>query len=697
MRYGLLFGCVGLALACGDDDAVPEVDAGADAGIPPCAMVDGRGTGSSFRTIDDAVAAGAVRICLGEGDFEPPTVALQGSLIVEGLGAERSAIEGALGCRSVASHPPAQPDTAPTGATVVLEIASGSRVELRDLTLRGCQLGVLASDADVVLRSVTIDRVYAGVFIDGAAGRAEVADSELRPLTSESTAGALGFLPAGMLITGSATGAISASVIDGQRLSVGVQGFGSAAVELTEVSIQGGIWGFFIDQLATGQTTILDTTIRGLVGAPPSTAVNLITGGTVTIDGLTIEDSDSHGLVLDEVAMAEVEGFVVRRIAAAGLQVRGGAARLGDASFNEMGFAAISVVGTSADFPTLRAGSLELTGGVGSASSEVHLIVDGDAAVSLGEAGSLMMDGGGAGVLVLDGASVTLSPNVRVTAARYGYLVDDGGTLMLGGATTLATDVALAALGGTATGTLDVRGGGTGVFVDGGEARLTGGSVEGTREHGAVARAGVLDLDGTTLRDCGQNAVIIEGGAHAVLTDVTIDAAGGRGVEVRDAEATIAGGTVRGTLGAAIAFYGGVGSVSGVAFGGATLVDGRADEVLITDVGTGVGVTVESNQFDLNDARDCSAGGCTLVLLSGPSAVGIVRPNCLRASTETAAVRTVVDQDGADLQLEGDATWSTLLAGSASDLGLTTGTAGAPLPPQLAPTIDPGLYADFSR
>ncbi len=220
-------------------------------------------------------------------------------------------------------------------------------------------------------------------------------------------------------------------------------------------------------------------------------------------------------------------------------------------------------------------------------------------------------------------------------------------------------------------------------------------------------------LTNTTVENASVRGVVLSGDAHATAstaTEVVIDGSDNVGFQVSGPHAvSVTGGRFEGagrggieaSVGAdvdvdgsefranermGIAFYDAEGSVMGARFGGTLLQGGRADEIRITaDEGTTREVEIGSLNFDLDVPRDCSGGGCVLMLANGSDAIGIVTPNCIVESPGEVLTFTTLEENGGTFTLVGPSAWASVLAGRNFNLGLSSGSA---TPPPAPPTPD---------
>ena len=190
-------------------------------------------------------------------------------------------------------------------------------------------------------------------------------------------------------------------------------------------------------------------------------------------------------------------------------------------------------------------------------------------------------------------------------------------------------------------------------------------------------RGGPSTVTGGSISGAGSVGILTT--ADATVTGISISDTGGVGIEAQNGAAlTVTGASFDSNVGAGVAFRNSSGEVAESSFAGSLPnAGGRADEILLDaqDGATTREVIVRANNFDLTVARTCT-DECAVFMADGPGAVGIVMPNCLRASADP-ATRTVVDQDGATIMSTPGLVWTGLLAGVGTDLGLTTGSSAS--------------------
>lgn len=680
-RLALTLALVGL-VACGDDDA-PVLDGSIDAedGGEACVIVDGRGGADRFATIDEALSSGATRLCLTAGDFAPPSEAIDGALEISGVLGE-TRVDGSFGCVDV-SLPAVLDEPARGASAAVIALRGDARVVLRELEIRGCDVGVYVEGGELLAERITTSGVDLGVL--GVGPTASVTLREVRaiarnlqPTDRVPFAGGLGALEGARLT-------IEGARVEGANATLGLVAY-DGPLDVSDLEIVGGLGGFLVRGVEASPARMANVRVselRAVRVVDEAIAANVVLGGSVRIEALELRGIEGHGLVAREGASLEVDGVLAEDVRNIAFVARAGTRVTLDASVVRRSAVGVGseaggelTLTTSATMEQVDVGIAVYGGGivnvpatttfaVTSSSSDVTTgaFVDEDGTLDL-RAGELS----GFVLGVLNNGSATLA-DVSITDSGVGIAASAG--------TTTATDVVVdgaRALGvySTPEGTVDltrtrVARAGVGAWLRGGAHRFT--DVQVLQSLGV----GVL-LDEAA-------ALVAQGGAIRESASRGVEARAGASLELRGAE-------LRANVDAALAIYDASAQVSGCTFGG-TLPDasGRADELRAVAREGEVSVVVESSQFDLDVTRDCAVGRCTLVLGEGAGVAGIVRPNCLVEGAATAAVRTVVDQDGATFTLEGDPTWSTLLAGRASDLGLVTGVLSTRPPIPEAPTI----------
>ncbi|MCB9614242.1 MAG: hypothetical protein H6722_17530 [Sandaracinus sp.] len=666
--------CLVLA-ACGDDD-LPASDAALpDDATVECALVDGRGGAGRFATVDEALASGAAGVCLSAGDFAPPSAPLSRDVEIRGMAESRLV---ASTCLEVSL--PAVLERPERGvASAVLHVTGGARVVVREVELRGCDVGAFVDAGELTLESASVGGVDLGVLGVGSESSVVLRDSTLVARRLSATdrvpfAGGAGVLEGASLLA-------SGVRVEGAAGTFGLVGLdGSVAIDDSE--IVGGLAGFLV---RADDARLTDVRVSGLeavrLGEDEVIAANLVLGGTALLERLSIDDVDGHGLVAREGASVTLVDVVADRVTSVAFLARPDARVTLDSCTVRR-----SAVAVSAD----TRGELTLGGVVRFEDVAFGISVLGGGRVVVPATADLIASGSGAGALVDEGGSAEL------LAGRFS-----------------AFEIGLLNFGATTASNLSFAGHVAGFAAADG--RLVGSdlSVDDATTFGFYTSGGDVELDRVTIRRAAFGAYL-RGGTHR-FADVRLESSATLGLRLDDAATltmragaivnggsrgieVIAGSTLdvrdtelRANVDAALAIYDADAQVGACTFGG-TLPDetGRADEVRVVSALGEASVTLESSQFDLDVTRDCSAGRCALLLGEGEDVVGIVRPNCLVENPSTATVRTVVDQAGASFTFEGDATWSTLLAGRATNLGLPSGAASIrPTLPVLpsAPTI----------
>lgn len=681
MAERLMILCLAVVLGCGDDDDGGPVDGGGDAcvlNVRSGAMGGDGSMAAPFGRLDDAlaVAVSGDVVCLGSGEFVPPGGAITVPVVIRGQGSAESAassvITSALGGCQPASlltqqRAPVR-DRVDTDAVVV----TTAPVTLESLVLTGCSVGVAGVAADLTLDDVRIQDVISGVHVEDAA--LTVRDSIFSPGTSFPYPPD-GPAAAGAFVTGgSAT--ITGTTFDTDRALAGLLGFESG-IDLDTSTLFGGYIGFGILNDTAGQSVRVGTgtVVEGLRDAGESVARNVVFGATVDVEGLIVRDSEGTALAIgDGTAMVRD----VQLAGTDGLVVRGASVTLAGTNRIDSTFRGMLVAG-SEDGP----GNLTIEGSVesrGTPLGHVAVIDAGDAA-TLTVGGSLDLEGG-------EGGIVTFAPSSTVTVT---------GALRM---STLALAGAIAFEGNVDLGAATIDGAGIGAFGSG-DASLTldGATITNIEIGVALQDSAVLSATDVVVTDPSEQGMRLRGGASTVTggsitgagsvgilttADATIDGTsisetGGVGIEAQDGAAvTVTNASFDSNVGAGVAFRNSSGEVSGSSFAGSLPnARGRADEILLDaqDVATTREVIVRANNFDLTVPRTC-IDECAVFMADGPGAVGIVMPNCLRASADP-GTRTVVDQDGASIMADAGLVWTGLLAGLGTDLGLTTGSSAS--------------------
>lgn len=679
-RLALALALVGL-VACGDDDT-PVLDGSIDAedGGEACVVVDGRGGADRFATIDDALASGATRLCLTAGDFAPPSEAIEGTLEISGVLGE-TRVDGSFGCVDV-SLPAVLDEPARGASAAVIALRGDARVVLRELEVRGCDVGVFVEGGELLAERITTSGVDLGVLGVGPTASMTLREMRavarnLQPTDRVPFAGGLGALEGARLT-------IEGARVEGANATLGLVAY-DGPLDVTDLEIVGGLGGFLVrgaEASPARMANVRVSELRAVRVVDEAIAANVVLGGSVRIESIELRGIEGHGLVAREGASLEVDGVLAEDVrdiaflARAGTRVtldtsvvRRSAVGAGSEAGGELTFA------TSATMEQVDVGIAVYGGGLVNVPATTALVLTSSSSdVATGafvdEGGTLDLRGG-----ELSGFVLGVLNSGRATLADVS--ITDCGVGMASAGTTIATDVLVDGAGAigvysTPEGTVDLT-----------RTRVSRARVGAWLRGGAHRFADVQVLQslgvGVLLDEAA--ALVAQGGAIRESASRGVEARAGASLELRGAE-------LRANVDAAIAIYDASAQVSGCTFGG-TLPDasGRADELRAVAREGEVSVVVESSQFDLDVTRDCAVGRCTLVLGEGAGVAGIVRPNCLVEGAATAAVRTVVDQDGATFTLEGDPTWSTLLAGRASDLGLVTGVLSTRPPIPEAPTI----------
>ena len=686
-----------LVLGCGDDDG-GTLDAAAPDAATACLNVrlgSGGGDGSEalpFGSLDEALAVAAAgdTICLAAGEHVPPTAPITTPVTIRGAGDEApdgSVITAALGsCQTVSLRNQVDPDLGEADAAVV--VVADAPVDLQDLIVQGCDVGIAIRGADADLERVWVTNVVSTVHIQG--GALTVTDAFLEPASRTPLPDTVGPIGA-FAFDGSLQ--VRGSRVEGAGLSRGLTAWASD-LDTEDTVLEGGLAGLVADGGASATASVRigpGTEVTGLrteLGIDPR---NVLARVSVSVEALTTTNSEGVALALREVTNASLSDLSL--VGEYGLfLVDSPGATLGGTSTMNATSSALAMVGGDTDSGLTLTGALTSTGAMGG-----HVVLIGETgAATLAGDGVMTLNGGDAGLLVSGAGGM-----VDLTAMTFAATVP--------GAALATLDQAMLVAGVGVT----IDGGSIGVLVGSeGTAIVTGATIDGARV-GVGVNAGTLTMDLTTIRNSALTGVvhygsastitggsIEDGGGAGVIADgdltidgTTIQRHAGRGVEVGEgATLVLQNANLRENVGSAVAFYDAEGTITNTAFGG-TLPDGggRADEVRLIGTGTTRNVTVSANNFDLDVTRTCT-GDCSIFLASGPGAAGIVMPNCLVAAPGEGSTRTLVDQDGGAFTVSGDATWTTLLAGPASDLGLSTGSALArPAVMGTVPAIPPGL------
>lgn len=665
-------------------------------------MADGSAA-SPFRTIADALAAGAAEICLSAGEHESPgiierSVVLRGADPVGGLPVS-GLVSPAGGCVAVSGLDATDLRAVRTVDVEATLVSSGENVTVEDVSIRGgCDHAVVVRGGSTRFVRLRVEAVRVGVAVDRGA-------------------------------SASIEGSFLATVFDGDApdLPMGVYLGTGSDVEMVDTEVSAGDWGWGVDGapdrfvtrgstvrnafagLMLGGADALATTIEigegTLVhelrtlgfGSDRFLSVSVIRGArSVRIEGARFEADrpDALGLQLTVVDSASIERTMLRGFDYAALSFAGGELVIGEGVTLEPARAGVGLaVGTRPEVdlgPTsVRIdAALESTG-----SDEVrHVLVQGVARFEA--VAPLTLRGGLVGVQALDEATVTGAAMLRVEDVS-------GAGVQAKGTATIEWDGLEVMLAEGATGfdlVDDARGDFSNVLVSGGRFGLQ------ARDGSTLA---VADARVSGASEAG--VVIAEAGPESTLTDVTIvttplglsvregrsivarglviEDTAGSAVEVVRASLDVEGGRVERANGAALAFEDSSGRVHAMIIRAtAERADGRADEVrIVATDGVERSVDVGANMFFVDD-RTC-LGGCSVVLASGAGAVGIVRPNCLMASVGTMGTYTLAEQDGGRLDEPEATDWDDALLGRGVGLGWLAGsTIGVGITPPLPST-----------
>ncbi|MCC7541534.1 MAG: right-handed parallel beta-helix repeat-containing protein [Deltaproteobacteria bacterium] len=749
----------GVISACGDDDTPTRRDAGMadgasddaalDAAPPeePCLVVDGRGgagaDGSAsrpFATIDDALASAAGNsICLVAGEHAPPTNVLPAGTTLRGVGRDEesgaSVVQAALGsCIAVDGLDAADPRAPPIALGAVLVTGGpGAAVTVRALVVRGCEAGIVAR-GDLVLDDVLVDGVVTGVALDRDAS-ADVEATEVHPLTFSGTPFGSQAMPfAFQLGAGSRLVAHDAVIVRAEGLAAGVAGH-ATDVDLSATTLRGGLSGLLIDneedptrRVRLGPGTLLaEQTNLGSDGA-----INQIVGGEVEVDGARIEGSESRGLELLRVSRASLRDTVIEGCRQLALGVYGSEVTIGpglqiDVPDDTVGIAAAG--SRPLDGGPEREAAVAVTGAMRSQSGDrsIHLAAFAGAQVRFEVAGS-RFEGGWMGAYVSGAQLALLEPVEIANVTADGIFGEGAGTRIevhdlsvgflgldptIGGAGVTLLDGAEAQIDG-----LSVRGGNYGLWAQAPRALSVAGLTSSESVRAGLVLVGAppatsVRVEGATLTGSGGPGAFVSGEWDVALLGAVVRDNGGHGVQAQQGtRIEVRGCELGDNAGAALAFFGASGTVTGSTFdpslpaaeaGSDTpradevrivASSGETAEVTVGDDGDGVPDAMEDNLFRLLGARDCSLGGCALILAEGDGATGIVGPNCLTADASATSVFTLVEQRGARFEFLGTsrAFYDAQLAGTAVDLGLATGVA---LPDPDTPVV-PALDAELA-
>ncbi len=657
-----------------------------------------------------------------------PSVPLSGALTITGVSgdperADATVIQSAACSEVDYPGPTSMSDRYRAGA--VLRLAASSDVRMSNLRVVGCELGIFVGSASLVLESVSVGDVTSSVVVsDGGDLRASasVFTSEARAtgsLANPTPPFAVYAANASLLeLTGSMR-------ILNRGLAVGVM-VRSTPVEIIDTTIEGGAWGFLVDQETTPDATtrlgprMVVRDLQAVMGVSGELrAGNLMRGGVARVDGLRIDavEGDCMQFVLCHDATVANSEFSRCRDAGVALfssQVEWGPSNRMDVGTGQMGFylsdrsdtpgsgepsrlrataALVSRAGVGAKHIVVQGSVLELMAGAELTGGTVGLLVEGAGrADTVGEFSvtGLSLPAGapsdqravavvarGSGTRV-DLASLSVDQSGE-GAPSVGLLVRDGATL------------------GVSSGS--VRSASVGALVDAlGTLSLDGIEIDGAGVNGVALFGGTASLTAVRVHDGAGVGVLVRDGATLSLDRSVISNNGGSGVEAQaGGRLEIRGSTFEANTGAAVAFYDASGFVASSMFSvGSSLgdfggeqradelrvvsTDGASHEVYVGDDGDGTVMPDEENRFELDARAGCDAGGCTLLLGDGMGVNGVVNPNCIVAAAPGGAVHTVVGQNGASMSVVGGAggtAWADALGGMASDLGLSAGSPGA--------------------
>jgi hypothetical protein len=649
-----------------------------------CAIVDGRGGADRFASLDAALAAGATRICLLEGDYPPPSEPITRTVSIEGSG-EATRIDGTLACSTVSA--PTSLEATTRRANQAAVVVGGGTVTIRDVVIRGCDIGMFVEGGGLVAERITARESTTVALAVGPLASLEVSNS--RVSTRALFVGHGATFVGGVAALEGASLTLRDDTFDGGAGSIAVVALDTPRAHIESTRIVGGMGGLFLRGTRdAGEILVRDTAVSSLrrfaFEGVEAVAANVILGGTAQVERLELRDIDGYGLAVRDGAAVTVVDLDASEVVDHALIARAGSA--------------------------LRVEGGRWSGGgpaIGSDGGQVTV------------AGSLVVEGGLAAFASHAGGRIEMASGASLTVAgaTVGAYAEAGGTVTLSGFTIRGAEVGLLADGEITASSGEIGGSEMGVVCDGGRLSLRDVRILEASRVAIRAEDCVLSIEGTDVIDSAE--IWLGAGSHT-LTDVNVSAArrtallvdaegalamlrgeirGGRGLGLEvsgGAWVVVDGTTFAANVGAAIALYGASAEVRRATFGG-TLPDssGRADEIrLVASGGTARTLTVESNTFLLDAPRVCGPGMCALIVGDGGSAQGIVRPNCLVATPGASSVHTVVDQNGASFSFEGDVGWSTLLAGSATNLGLAVGAAEVrPMLPE--PPGAPPLPATF--
>lgn len=688
IRTFLVILCAG-SLGCGDDDMTP-LDGGTDVVASDCLYVETGATGGDgsedrpFGTLAEALAASGERICLGSGAFELPA-SFDRAAALEGVGADQTLLSGSIGCATAPIMDAFDSAIPREDAEVVVN--ARARLALRELTVQGCAIGLYARDVIVEIENVEFQDVQASVVLEGSA-RATVMGSTLRTGT---VAGAPTLLQRAVVqaTPGSTFRSEGTTTIMAGGGNFGVLSRGGT-VAMSSTRVLAGNAGVWIQE-AVSATLGPDLELDGQTDDGAFFGHNRIRGGVATFDGVIVRAPAVAGLIVDEGANVQLDRTSFAGITRFGLVTSNGEVSLGDdVSFELMGEGTGLYVGTEPAMPA----TVTVTGSWTSTTESdgtTHAYVRQGGALVAADA-SVSLSGGVAGVFVADGGSAELGGSVVLDGMRTGLINQATAELTVSDLTGTNLEFGIAAVAGATAMVSDSTLSAVGIGIVGDGSRLI--------------------LDTVSVSNAGVRGIVLRGDAHAsasTLDDVVIDGSddigfqisgphqvdvvGGRfegarrgGIEASvGADLDVDGSEFRANERMGVAFYDAEGSVMGARFGGTLLQGGRADEIRITAAeGTTREVEIGSLNFDLDVPRDCSGGGCVLMIANGSDAVGIVTPNCIVESVGEAATFTTIEENGGTITLVGPSAWASVLAGRDFDLGLGSGSATPPPDPPSA-------------
>lgn len=683
IRLPLVFLCA-VALACGDDDGMPPMDGGTDVGPSDCIYVESGASGGNgteampFGTLEDALGASGDRVCVGVGAFALPD-SFDRAVNIEGAGAGQTLLSGSLGCASV-SILDAFDDAVREDAPVAVNVAA--RLTIRDVTVEGCAVGVYARDVIVELENIEFQDVQASVVLEGSA-QATLRGSTLRT-------GAVATAPAALqraavvATPGSTLRTESDTTIMGSGGNYGVLSRGGTLV-MTSTLVLAGNAGVWVED-AVAATLGPDLELRGQTDDGAFFGHNRVRGGVASLDGVLFQGPSVAGLIVDNDASVDVARTDFAAIAGFGLVAASGDVTLRDA-------VSIELLGEGTGV-FVDTGNVTLAGALRSETTSTmatHAYVREGTLTSTD--GTYQLSGGALGVLVAEAGACGLAGTIEASDVETAFSVR-GSELTLGDVSIANVGVGVAALSGGVVTVSDamLQNVEVGVFAhDASRFALTNTNVENASVRGVVLSGDAHATASTATElvvDGSDNVGFQISGPHAVsVTGGRFEGAGRGGIEASvGANVDVDGSEFRANERMGIAFYDAEGSVMGARFGGTLLQGGRADEIRITaNEGTTREVEIGSLNFDLDVARDCSGGGCVLMLANGGDAIGIVTPNCIVESAGEALTSTTLEENGGTFNLVGPSAWASVLAGRNFDLGLSSGSA---TPPPAAPTPD---------